>query len=409
MLTEAREEAASYTWLLSAPVGSSELSGARGLYTRYPQLPEVRLLWALALYRNEESREQVILFLEKRLDRDTASWACRDLLAEIYENSGDAKRAEALRAEAERERPDTPEALYLRSFATLDPEQAVRYAEQAVDRYASTTLEFLARQRLAHLRFAAGDLDGALQEADRLIELANSGRYLREQSAYAFGSSFVWVTFKGHVLVRQGRVREGIECYQACGNLPPVAHAYRRLKEYDKAVVAYTELIDGASNEVPDVYHLYQRATPLWILGRTEEALADYRRVRILLGRPFYADARQFLILQELDRPGEAREVLEAALRDVKEPWLRRVFRCLAGEVTPDELVAAAAPGNLEQLCEAHYYAGEVHLLSGDRQSARKCFERCVRTGVDFDPTTEAGTPMNEFELAQWRLDTLFP
>ena len=39
---------------------------------------------------------------------------------------------------------------------------------------------------------------------------------------------------------------------------------------------------------------------------------------------------------------------------------------------------------------------------------ASSYFRQCVETGLAFDPDTEAGTPMNEFEFAQWRLRTLF-
>ena len=49
-----------------------------------------------------------------------------------------------------------------------------------------------------------------------------------------------------------------------------------------------------------------------------------------------------------------------------------------------------------------------VHLLAGRRDMARVCFERCVQTGLEFDPDTAFGTPMNEFELAQWRLESVF-
>ena len=59
-------------------------------------------------------------------------------------------------------------------------------------------------------------------------------------------------------------------------------------------------------------------------------------------------------------------------------------------------------------LCEAYYYAGELCLLDGRRDEARAFFEHCVETGLAFDPDTSIATPMNEFELAQWRLRTLF-
>ena len=68
----------------------------------------------------------------------------------------------------------------------------------------------------------------------------------------------------------------------------------------------------------------------------------------------------------------------------------------------------AEGRGHLEQLCEACYYAGEVCLLQNRRGEARTFFQRCVQTGLEFDPDATFLTPMNEFELAQWRLESLF-
>ena len=76
--------------------------------------------------------------------------------------------------------------------------------------------------------------------------------------------------------------------------------------------------------------------------------------------------------------------------------------------MTPDELIAdGRARNNAEQLCEAYYYAGEVCLLANRPSAACQWFEQCVRTGVSSDADTELGTPMNEFELAEWRLETV--
>ena len=91
----------------------------------------------------------------------------------------------------------------------------------------------------------------------------------------------------------------------------------------------------------------------------------------------------------------------------MKKPWLRRVFKCLAGELTPEQLVdSPAALNKSEKLCEAYYYAGEACRLQGQLAEAREWFEQCVQTGVEFDPDASPETPMNEYELAQWRLDS---
>ena len=67
----------------------------------------------------------------------------------------------------------------------------------------------------------------------------------------------------------------------------------------------------------------------------------------------------------------------------------------------------ATARGNSERRCEAHYYAGEVYRLAGDLKRAQLCFEQCVRTGVRYDLDTLSLNPMNEWELARWRLEQL--
>ena len=222
-----------------------------------------------------------------------------------------------------------------------------------------------------------------------------------------------WLAFKGHVLLRHGRVREAIEQYTRTEMYYYRAHAYRRLREYDLAVADYTRVIERYRRdrvESAATWVIYQRATPQWILGRTEDALRDYRDVRRLLGRPSYGDARAFLILREHGSVAEANKWLAAALRDVADAWLGEIFRSLAGELTPEALVAnAEAHRNPEQLCEACYYAGEVCLLNGQQAAARQWFQRCVATAHTYDLDAGIETPMNEYELAQWRLASRFP
>jgi tetratricopeptide (TPR) repeat protein len=366
------------------------------IYRKYPQLPEAVLLWVHAQYRNEQTRNSAIPSLERELQRDPSQFACRALLAEIYRASGDTARAESLDAQMHQQAPDTAEGWYLRSFAALGWPRALYCAEQAVQRDPAHRLAWC---RLAVLRFKTGNLDGASQGAARVIELGEN--------------PYEWILFQGHVLAKQGRFRDAITQYDRAAMLNPAAssphrfraQAHRRLKEHGAAVAAYTKALELDGEIAANAWDLYQRATPLWMLGRTDEALEDYRRARILLGRAFYSDARHFLILREQGRPDEAQEVLQTALRDVQDPWLREIFRCLAGQITPADLIAAA-PESRERQCEAYYYAGEMHLLAQHPAEARQCFEQCVQTGVEFDVDLYPLAAMNEYELAQWRLET---
>jgi serine/threonine protein kinase len=383
--------------------GKADLAGATALCERYWALRDAQLVRAQALYRDKDERwpqsaQNAASHLERIIgpNPSKSSWPYVALQAELYRAAGDEERAARLAAAAERAAPDTAEAWHLRSLATLEIPKALRCAQEAVAR---DPTHRLAWRRLIYLRVQTGDLEGGLQGVDRLIALG-------EKSAN-------WLAFKGHVLLRHGRVREAIEQYTRAEMYHYRAHAYRRLREYDLAVADYTRVIEAYRRdriESVAAWYIYHRATPLWILGRPEEALRDYRDVRRLLGRPSYGDARAFLILREQGRLAEANELLAAALRDVTEAWLRQILRCLAGELTPEALVGdAEARGNLEQLCEACYYAGEVCLLNGQQAAAREWFERCVATALTSDLDAGEEAPMNEYELAEWRLASRFP
>lgn len=376
------------------PEAAGRLLGTvQTLYTQYPELPEAALVCIHAQHRHPVTRENGIRLAERLVNGDPSNWSVRLLAAEIHNATGDARRAEILIGEAERIAPDTAESWYLRSFATFDSERALQCAEEAVT--GEPSHEF-AWWRLAYLRADADDFEGAMECTYRLEALSA----MREFA----------ISLRGRLLVRQKRFPEAIAVFRGLGGGDDLALTYRQMRDYTRAVEAYTESIERDTRGSPP-WRYFQRATPLWILGRREEALADYRRARELLGAPGYGDVRSFLILRELGRDREAADVLKAALRDVdvEEHWLRQVLRCMAGEISPEALAAEAETRESgEQLCEAYYYAGEVCLLSDRREEARAFFQQCVQTGLEFDPDSVFGTPMNEYELARWRLESLF-
>ena len=396
----ARHRILQYQQTLESGRGNDVDAEIKALYQRHPDIPEMLLVWAQVRYRDGHC-DAAIRSLETKLRRDPTAWTARALLAEIYRSTGDLERAELLLSQAIREAPDTAEAWYLRSFATLAIEQALDCVETAVDRDPGHTLAW---RRLIQLRLTTDDLVGVLSGIDKLIEMGDDVAD--------------WIMLKAHVYARRGDFREAIEQYTHLMSLNPNqagpyvyrALAYRRVKEYESAVHDYTQALELDGEVTANVWYYYQRAAPLWMLGRREEALADYRHVRITLGRPFFSDARWYLILRELDRDQEAQQVISAALCDVEPryPWLRQVFRYLAGELTGEELINnASAMKNREQLCEAYYYVGELARLDRRVDEARELFELCVATGVEFDLDAFPVTPMNEYELALWRLDTL--
>jgi len=372
---------------------------AQALYERHPSLQETRLVCGRALYLYSETMAPPMTFLERLLsDAGPEQWPSRALLAEVYRAAGDVGRAAALVERVAAEAPDTAEAWYLRSLAALDHANALRCAEECVQRDPSHALAWC---RLTWLRNLAGDLEGTLAGADRLMAL---GRDVEE-----------WTIHKGFVLASHGHLHAAISQFErlidrgarASPALLYRAHTYRRLGEYERACADYTFLLDHSPERPHDPWFFYQRVVPLWILGRTDEAIADCREFRLRFGRPFYSDARLALILRERGQPDEASAVLERASREVEDPWLQHVYRCLAGELSPDGLIEAA-PKDTEHLCEAYYYAAEASLAAGQMDAARMWFQRCVDTELQIDPTAAMLSPMNEYELARWRLKTVF-
>jgi tetratricopeptide (TPR) repeat protein len=258
------------------------------------------------------------------------------------------------------------------------------------------------------------DFDGALLAAGELKKLGDT--------------SEDWQVFEGHVLARQGQFRAAIAHFTraiAQPDAPPTYYRFRALAhlclgEYAQAVDDYATGINLRGTE--SLWERYQRATTLWILGRHAEAAADYRTVRDWRGHVSYADARLFLVLRDqgrclrqqgrnvaADKVTEQAQAAFVAARGGVPPgsWLAKIFGCLAGESTPDQLMQTADPNSVVQRCEGAYYAGEVCLLNGRPAAARKWFQMCVDTGLIFDPNSDSLDPMNEFHLARWRLRQL--
>ena len=98
-----------------------------------------------------------------------------------------------------------------------------------------------------------------------------------------------------------------------------------------------------------------------------------------------YAVLYLSLALRSLGRDVEALDVLRIhKAKTGHSDWLHVLLSFLAGDLTTAELHALAdAPESkrLSQRCEAHFYAGALALLAGDRPAAKAEFEACIATG----------------------------
>jgi tetratricopeptide (TPR) repeat protein len=394
------------------------LGAARAEFAKHPQLPEACLVCMQARFRaaraagDERTVDETVGALRDEITRNPTQWAFRDLLADFYQARNDS-RAASLKAQVARNMPDTAEASYLRSFATLSAQAALRYARRAVS---DDPEHGLAWERLAYLCLLTQDFDGALAAARAQVGLGHNPDQ--------------WLTFTGSVLTRQGRYSEAVTLYDRAAALAPNrpaphearALAHLCLREYQKAIDDYTTAEQLSPTQTARVRQAYLRATPLWITGQRLKAAADYRKVLGRPGRVSYADVRLFLVLHEEGRLlhaagqtsaaasafDQARRTLETARRDAdRASWLEAILACLAGELTPAQLVARADPLHPGQICEAFYYAGEAELLNARFAEATASFQDCVATGLLFDPHSDPLGPMNEYHLALWRLATL--
>jgi tetratricopeptide (TPR) repeat protein/predicted Ser/Thr protein kinase len=392
----------------------------RRVCERHPDLPDARLVMAQAYFRHRAGggRHVAIHDLESWLRRAPQRWECAALLAEMRRIGGDAAGADTLEAFVARSMPDTAEAWYLRSLAAVEVDQALRCARQAITRSGA---DELAWQRFTNLCAYTNDDEGVLRGTAVLIA---RGQHIAR-----------WMLVRANALARAGQYAEALaeydavirahDDYEAHARLYR-GHACRRIGEYAKAVEDYTTVIKLAAEQRPPpnpaapalsgelgaaLWACYHRATALWMSGDAAGAIADYQRIRPTLGRSFYSDARLYVILRDEGRAAEGAAVLARARADVTrdDPWLKAVFDCLAGEIPPAQLIAdALGRTNRQHHCEAYYYAGETYRLAGELDKARQCFEDCLHTGVAYDPENPL-EPMNEYELAGWRLKQLAP
>jgi lipoprotein NlpI len=98
----------------------------------------------------------------------------------------------------------------------------------------------------------------------------------------------------------------------------------------------------------------------------------------------------------------ELKEYLAGHPTTNSDDWPSQIGRFLAGQITEQELLAAAedtdSKKDHEQKCEAYFYIGSRHLIAGDKARAEDLFEKCVATGIQN---------FSEYQCAKAELNTL--
>jgi tetratricopeptide (TPR) repeat protein len=136
------------------------------------------------------------------------------------------------------------------------------------------------------------------------------------------------------------------------------------------------------------------------------DASADFKSARDLNPSDDYAHFGIFLSESRLGETKSATEDLKLYL-EARKPknsgdWPSPIGRFLAGQITEQELLAAAedvdSKKDREQKCEAYFYIGSRHLIAGDKARAEDFFEKCVATGIQN---------FSEYQCAKVELNTL--
>jgi serine/threonine protein kinase/tetratricopeptide (TPR) repeat protein len=373
---------------------------ARQAPSRFPGLIEGNLLHAQARYLFREHMVSATI-LNAELKNNPEAWPYRAMLNEIraleypdetggvidtlYWTDDLAKSAEAW---------------YMRSFTTLDLPRALVWAREALKH---EPRHELALWKVALLSDAAGDLETALSASRELID---TGSPISR-----------WTRFRVAIFIKLNRFEDALaQCREWVEQSPREYYTHflmgkveRRMGRHEDAERSFTRAIEEQrKTEVVGSWLYFHRGTMRCLIDDKEGAISDYKHAYAALAHPNFGNARLCILLRELGRAQEAEAALAKARRDeYLDPWLTKVFACIAGEITSAELVVIAEQeGSPTRLCEGYYYAGETALMSGAIDEARAWFEKCVENGLpenSQDPTES----FSEYELAVWRLDKM--
>jgi lipoprotein NlpI len=216
----------------------------------------------------------------------------------------------------------------------------------------------------AQAKQAKGDLDGAIADYSRSIELAPTNPY-----AY----------------YNRGNIK------QAKGDLDGA------ISDYNSAIELDPKYADAYNN----------RGLANALLRNWAGALTDYRRFcELSESGQDYPRLSIWLIRGQLGETDAASKELSTYLdkrqKATASDWFSKVAEHLLGKVSEADLFAGAASPDPKtdsgQHCEAWFYTGMKKLFSGDKKTAANYFHKCLATEQkDF----------TEFQLAQSELKAL--
>lgn len=182
------------------------------------------------------------------------------------------------------------------------------------------------------------------------------------------------------------------------------AQSAEAARDYAQAAALYTKAIEsGDLNEQQLADALRYRGNASFFLGKFSAASNDY--IVSLRADPgnLYAALWLFLSRQHGGQDGRV-ELANYTRKQDLFYWPGPVASLYLGKISiEDVLLAAKDPflddkTQLEQSCEAYFYAGQYALLNGDKAGAVKLFRAALATGV---------TTFIEYDAARASLERL--
>lgn len=255
----------------------------------------------------------------------------------------------------------------------------------ALEEY-NKAIELVPKHAAAHanrgmIKQEKGDLDGALADYDKAIELS-------PKFEMAYGRRAMARRSKGMLDGALADINRAIELRPTNA----AAYSYRasvkfEMGDMDDAMSDCERAIalDPNSGEV----HL-GRAGLLHAKRDWTGALAGYRRACQLRKDQDYPHLFIWLIQYRLGDKQKADAELatyyDKERNGSPEDWAARIAGFLLGRINEEAFLAAAASPDpkkdLEQHCEAWFYAGMKRLQGGEETAAAECFKKSVGTGV---------------------------
>lgn len=200
--------------------------------------------------------------------------------------------------------------------------------------------------------------------------------------------------FRSYALKHLGRMDEALAALDRAIAIAPQyaqAHsarswAHQELGRSEQALADADQAI-ALLPDIPDF--VLNRAMLHDLLDRPDAARADYERAIALAEDKesnvvwFYAKFHLDLLSRRLE--GKPNDAYLADVLTWPDCWQKRIGLFMAGKTNTESLFKDAAqakrlPERNNQQCEAHYFAGMMALLAGDRAAAVRELELCVAT-----------------------------